>query len=132
MNGSRDIDRIRDCLAGKPGLHLAIIFGSLATGQPRSDSDLDIAVAGDGVITGEQKMALIRELAGLTGRSVDLVDLNAIGEPLLGQILTEGKRLLGDDQVHAKLLSRHLFDQADFMPYRDRLLAERRKAWLRP
>ncbi|QOC22406.1 nucleotidyltransferase domain-containing protein [Wenzhouxiangella sp. AB-CW3] len=130
MNASSDIDKIRDCLAGKPGLRLAIVFGSLATGQPRFDSDLDIAVAGDSVMTGEQKMALIRELADQTGRSVDLVDINAIGEPMLGQILASGKRVLGSDQVHAELLSRHLFDQADFMPYRDRLLAERRKAWL--
>jgi len=31
---------------------------------------------------------------------------------------------------HATLLSRHLFDAADFLPYRNRILAERRQAWI--
>ena len=131
MNSSADIDRIRDYLAEQNDLHLAIVFGSMATGHPRADSDLDIAVAGDRAMTAERKMALMGDLAGLTGRSVDLVDLNGVGEPLLGQILTGGKRLFGDDHRHAELLSRHLFDQADFLPYRERLMAERREAWLR-
>ncbi|PYG00046.1 hypothetical protein D893_02452 [Thioalkalivibrio sp. ALE21] len=27
-------------------------------------------------------------------------------------------------------MTRHLFDQADFLPYRDRILAARRDAWI--
>ncbi len=41
-----------------------------------------------------------------------------------------GKRLVGANRDYAELLTRHLFDQADFLPYRERLLAERRKAWM--
>jgi hypothetical protein len=48
----------------------------------------------------------------------------------LGQILTGGRRLWGDDARHAALLSQHLFNQADFMPYRTRILRERRRAWI--
>ncbi len=131
MNESAELDRIRDFLAGQDDLDLAIVFGSLASGRSRPGSDLDIALAADQPLTAERKQALIAGLAGLTGRSVDLVDLNAVGEPLLGQILIGGKRLFGNDHRHAELLSRHLFDQADFLPYRERLLAERREAWLR-
>jgi hypothetical protein len=76
-------------------------------------------------------MALISELARRTGRPVDLVDLHAVGEPLLGQILRHGKRILGGDTHYANLIRRHLFDQADYLPYRNRILAERRRAWLK-
>ena len=61
-------------------------------------------------------MALIGDLADATGRPVDLVDLRTVGEPLLGQILSHGLRLLGSTEAHGCLLSRHLIDAADFLP----------------
>ena len=72
----------------------------------------------------------MNELAERTGRSVDLVDLHTVGEPLLGQILRHGKRLLGGGTCYATLIRRNLFDQADYLPYRSRNLAERRRAWI--
>lgn len=65
-----------------------------------------------------------------TGLPVDLIDLKHAGEPLQGQILKNGTRLLGDDTDYAAPLSRHLFDAADFPPYRSRIPAERRQAWI--
>ena len=59
-----------------------------------------------------EKITLISALAETTGRPVDLVDLQSVGEPLLGQILRHGKRLLGSDTQYANLIRRHLFDQA--------------------
>ena len=114
----------------QPGIRLAILFGSLAAGRERVDSDLDLAVdAGRRLTTGE-RLALTTELAKRTGRPVDLVDLYIVGEPLLGQILRHGKRLLGGGTCYADLIRRHLFDQADYLPYRSRILAERRRAWI--
>ena len=114
----------------QPGIRLAILFGSLAVGREQADSDLDLAVdAGHRLTTGE-KLALMTELAQRTGRPVDLVDLYVVGEPLLGQILRHGKRLLGSETCYADLIRRHLFDQADYLPYRTRILAERRRAWI--
>ena len=112
------------------GVLAAILFGSLATGVGRAGSDLDLAVDAGRRLTTAEKMALISELAGRIGRPVDLVDINAIGEPLLGQILHHGKRILGSDTRYANLLRRHLFDQADYLPYRNRILFERRQAWI--
>lgn len=78
----------------------------------------------------ETKMALIGDLSQAVGRPVDLIDLHVAGEPILGQILKHGVRLLGSDADYAELIKRHLFDEADFMPYRRRILAERRQAWI--
>jgi len=108
----------------------AILFGSLATGQGHAESDLDLAVDAGHRLTASEKITLISELSKRTGRPIDLVDIRAIGEPLLGQILKHGKRIMGNDTDYANLIRKHVFDQADFLPYRNRILAERRQAWI--
>ena len=45
-----------------------------------------------------------------------------MGVPLLGQILAHGQRLLGSNTRHAERVSRNLFDTADFLPLRNRIL----------
>ena len=117
-------------LAKHPHVRLAVLFGSLARGEERPESDMDLAVGADRPLTVDEKMALIADLAVEFGRPVDLVDFAVVGEPLLGQILTGGQRVMGDDVRYARLITRHLFDQADFLPYRDRILRERREAWI--
>ena len=121
---------MREVLAGFPELILALVFGSVAKGLQRIDSDLDIAVVAKQALTADEKIVIISALAEKTGRPVDLVDLKVVGEPLLGQIVQHGRRLLGSDGEYGRLISRHLFEQADFMPYRNRILAERRAKWI--
>jgi len=121
---------IRQVLARQGGVRLAILFGSLAKGLAKPESDLDLAVLMNNEFPAGAKMSLIGALAEATGRPVDLIDLRLAGEPLLGQILQHGTRLLGSDSDYADLLKRHLFDEADFMPYRRRILTERRQAWI--
>ena len=126
-----DIDaQLKDVLARFPTLVLALVFGSVAQGRQRADSDLDIAVAASQTLTATEKMDIIAALAERTGRPVDLIDLKVVAEPLLGQIVRHGRRLLGSDGAYGQLISRHLFEQADFMPYRTRVLAERRAVWI--
>ena len=122
--------RIQHVLAQHGGIRLAILFGSLATGRATPESDLDLAVLMDAPLSAETKMALIGDLSQAMGRPVDLIDLRVTGESILGQILKYGVRLLGNDTDYAELIKRHLFDEADFMPYRRRILAERRQVWI--
>ncbi len=123
--------QIAQQLARRSAIKLGILFGSVGRGQARAHSDLDLAVAADHPLEASEKVALIEELAQLTGRPVDLVDLQLAGGLVLQEILTKGKRIYcTDSHVHAELIKRMLFNEADFMPYRDRILAERRKAWI--
>lgn len=122
--------QIKEVLQNFPQLRLAILFGSIALGRQQTDSDLDIAVGSHQPLTAQEKIAMIGALAESTGRPIDLIDLKVVTEPLLGQIVRHGRRILGSDTLYGELISRHLFDQADFMPYRSRLLAERRLAWI--
>jgi len=124
-------EQIKALLEADPMLRIAILFGSLAAGNARPASDLDSAVAADCRLNSADKLRLIDKLSLLVGRPVDLVDLRTAGEPLLGQILQKGDRLFVRDQrLFAELIKRHLFDSADFLPYRRRILAERRQAWI--
>lgn len=131
MQHSQTIDaHLKEVLSHFPSIALAVIFGSVAEGRQRADSDLDIAVASTYPLVADEKIALIGAIAERIGRPVDLVDLKVISEPLLGQIVRHGRRILGSDTLYGELISRHLFEQADFMPYRTRVLAERRMAWI--
>ena len=123
-------DQILEVLTNFPAIELAVLFGSVAQARQRPDSDIDIAVEAGRVLDAADKIAIIEALAERTGRPIDLIDLKTVSEPLLGQIVQHGLRLQGSDSAYGRLISRHLFEQADFMPYRSRILAERRTAWI--
>jgi len=113
-----------------PEIQQAILFGSLARGEAYIESDIDLAVALDHVLDADEKMRMVEDIALVMGRAVDLIDLRMVGEPLLGQIVQHGKQLVGNASMFGDLLSRHIFEQADFMPYRQRILDARRNAWI--
>lgn len=124
-------EQLTQMLSADPTLHLVILFGSVASGEARPDSDIDIAVAGDAPPTAQAKLGLIKTIAQHTGRPVDLVDLRTAGEPLLGQILRKGVRLvMRDSRLLAKLISQHIRETEDFLPYRRRILEKRSQAWI--
>lgn len=125
-----ELTRLREALDGHTDIRQAIVFGSVAAGTARAGSDLDIAVAAERPLSAERRLELIESLALASGRPVDLIDLRTAGEPLLGQILQNGVRLRGSDAEHAELVRRHLFDAADFLPYVERMLEERRQRWI--
>ena len=122
---------VLEVLKDHPDVRLAILFGSLASDRGTAESDLDLAIDAGRRLDLSLKMNLISELANRIGRPVDLVDLRIAGEPLLGQILRYGKKILGDNTHYADLIRKHVFDEADFLRYRTGMIAERRRAWIR-
>ncbi len=126
-----EIDAVTHIVKRYPGLKLAIVFGSVATGTAHHDSDLDLAVWFDTPVQTNLRKDLIETLAVELGRPVDLIDLATAGQPLLGEILSKGKRIAGSDAAYGALISKNLFDRTDFLPYRRRILDQRRKAWLK-
>ena len=129
--GNKVTEDITRYLAGRPGINLAILFGSLSRGRAMAHSDIDLAVAMARPLTAEEKLEMIEGLAQIVGRPVDLVDLQSADGLILSQILTTGNILLCNNRtLYAELIKKMLFNDADMMPYRDRILAERRKAWI--
>ncbi len=122
-------DQIKGVLLGFPGIRLAILFGSQASGTSDSNSDIDLALLFDEPISDTLKIALIEDLATEFGRSIDIVDIFFCPEPIMGQVF-KGERLIGDDALYAQCLTKHLINAADFLPIRERILRERREAWI--
>lgn len=123
-------DPVREVLANFPFIGLAVLFGSVAAGRARADSDLDVAVSAGRPLTAPEMLQMTQALAEKTGRPVDLIDLASVSAPLLGQIVQHGKRVQGSVAEFGQLINRHLVEQADFMPLRNRVLAQRRMAWI--
>jgi len=121
---------MREVLSGFADIHLAVLFGSVAKETARADSDLDIAVLANHKLSSNEKIQLIEAFAEKCGRPVDLIDLFDPPQPLLGQIIKTGRRILGTDDAFANLVFRNLVDQADFLPLRSRALRERRDTWI--
>lgn len=117
--------------AAHPEVRLGFIFGSIARGTAGKDSDIDVAVAGPRPLTQEEKQMLIREIAELSGRAVDVVDLQTAGAPIRRTVLRGGKLIhCMDRSLYAEIIKRTVFDAADLMPYRERILTERRRKWI--
>jgi len=116
-------------LSQYPEIRLAILFGSQATGETTIDSDIDLAVLANTPLSTATKFKLIEEIGLEFGCPVDIVDIYHAPEPILGQVF-KGKKLIGDNATYAAMLTRHLLNTADFVPLQQRILSERRKAWI--
>jgi predicted nucleotidyltransferase len=84
-------------LEEEPGARLAYLFGSVARGDDRPDSDIDVAVwlADDvGLI---ELGALGERLGAAVGARVDIVDLRSAPPLLCWQVVAEGQPLLVRD-----------------------------------
>ncbi len=98
----------------------------------KSLCDVDIAILTQQPLNTQRRQELICLLADITGRPVDLVNLRTAGVIVMRSLLKHGKRLVCKDRrAYDSLVSRMLVDVADFLPYHQRLLKERRKAWIR-
>lgn len=127
--------KVRAAIAGvlerHPSMTMAILFGSLATGGGRPDSDLDLAVSSTVPLTAHARIELIDELAVAVGRPIDLIDLSQAHGPLLQQVLSTGRLIFCRNRTeYAELLRRLVYEEADVMPYYRRILATRRQAWI--
>jgi uncharacterized protein len=90
-----------------------------------------VAVLCDQTINAPFKLYLIEQLALISGRATDLIDLKTVGQPLLGQILKGAQRLKGTNSQIATLYSRNVYEAADFLPYVSRMLQERYDSWIK-
>lgn len=116
-------------LSRYPAIKLAVLFGSMVTGNARPDSDIDLGLLAEAPLTTDFKLQLIEIIGAEFGRPVDIIDLYYAAEPILGQVF-KGIKLYGDNTTYAKLLTRHLLNTADFLPLHQRILTERRNKWI--
>ncbi len=75
---------VREAVSGVPGVLAAFIFGSLARGDHREDSDIDLFVVEDPAVDRRTLLGQLAEVEQLVGREVDAVRYTpqALGERL--------------------------------------------------
>lgn len=103
---SEFIQSLTEILESHGAVRLAILFGSVAKGEVHQESDLGVAVRYRHSMSVKTRLQLIEELALLSGRPVDLVDLDTVGEPLLGQILDNSRKIEHPVQAAFYLMTR--------------------------
>ena len=132
MNSSNnELSKLTDFVQQNPDIKLAIVFGSVSRGTARTDSDLDIALKMRVPISATKKLELMEALCALNGRTIDLIDLSTVGEPLLGQIIKYGSLLKGSNTEMAMLALKNVYANEDFLPYIKRTLQQRREKWMK-
>jgi predicted nucleotidyltransferase len=138
MNALADL--LRPAFQATRGVAAAWVFGSVARGVARPDSDLDIAVLlRDRSATAEtERKTLLRlaaELERATGRPVDLVILSLRDPIIAHRVLVDGALVHDEDVVRrvdfiSDVLSRYL----DWAPSYERTAADSlatNRAWAR-
>lgn len=83
-------EMLRTELSGLLGVYL---FGSMAAGEARGDSDIDLAVLTHQAVPPVELWELAQKAALLAGRDVDLVDLHSASSVMRMQIVAHGRRL---------------------------------------
>lgn len=108
--------QLREVLSIYPQIRLAVLYGSLARGQQRRDSDVDLGVALDDEdrwLLGEIEVAIGRRLQ----RDVDLVDLRRAPPLLRFEISRDGVLLLErEPDTWTSFKARAMVDWWDWAP----------------
>jgi uncharacterized protein len=110
------LDRLRDALAGFPSVRLAVVFGSVARGEERPESDVDLGVRLDpdsSALRHEVEAALGRA----AGREVDVVFLDEAPPLLRFEVGSDGVVLV-EREPHAwsDFRARSMIDWWDWAP----------------
>jgi predicted nucleotidyltransferase len=119
------VRELQSALRGRSDVVVALLFGSLARGSGRPDSDVDIAVVAPGL----DRLSLGADLSAKLGREVDIASLDsAVSIPLLEEVLRDGIVLHEREEGDAALFrSRALATLETDRPW----FARMRDAWLR-
>jgi predicted nucleotidyltransferase len=81
-----------------PDVLSVYVFGSVAKGKTNIESDLDMAVLSSDVLPVIDVWQLAQELAKDAGMDVDLIDLRSASAVMRMQVISEGKRLICNDE----------------------------------
>lgn len=100
---------MEECLAGRlraAGASYATVFGSMARGKARPDSDIDVAVSFGKPMSSDLRMAVIGIIADVSGRSVDVIDLESAGGLILAQALGGTEILCDSVAVRQRIIGK--------------------------
>lgn len=108
-------------LQAVPGCLAIYCFGSWASAEQRSDSDIDLALWADAPLDPKRRWQIEQQLAVAARRDVDLVDMTRASTVMRMQVVGHGRRLFCADSKRVET-----FEDCIFSSYA-RLNEERRE-----
>ena len=84
------VERLRSLLEARPGVRLAVLYGSYAYGSPQPRSDVDLAVVVDEPSLVADLAADVAEELGLPEERVSVLDLLLVDPALRLEVLSKG------------------------------------------
>ena len=104
MDRAAIVDHLTRYFAGREDVIAAYLFGSVARGESRASSDVDIAVLlRDGkpatIADFDRVFEMQEQLGALVRRNVDIVAMNEAPLDLLHRVLRDGVRVLDRDPL---------------------------------
>ncbi|MBI2961128.1 MAG: nucleotidyltransferase domain-containing protein [Betaproteobacteria bacterium] len=105
-------ERLADRLRAA-GARYATLFGSVARGTARKDSDIDVAVSFGKPMSSDLRAAVIGIVADVAGRSVDLIDLESAEGLVLSRALGGTEILCDEAATRQRLITRVLRAEDD-------------------
>lgn len=124
------LKKVEKVLTEFPEIFFCSVFGSYAHGNPGVSSDVDIAFAADSM-DAEKFLEFKKILTINLDKDIDLIDLNRCSGLVLKEALCSGVIVLNrKPSSYAELIKKMIYNQSDMMPYYNRILKERREAFL--
>ncbi len=131
MPENQEIQSLISYLESQEQIELAWVFGSVASDTAKQQSDVDIAIRSKESLSTEIRQLLIEDIAELLGRPVDLIDYSSANPVLKRQFMINGKLIVNKNpNLYSESLKGLWFETQDWQPYRERILKERRQAWI--
>ena len=115
------LDRLRERAASLPEVRLAVLFGSMARGQARKDSDVDLGLLLKPV-SRRERLHVEAELARAAGREVDFINLDEAPPLLRFEITRDGVVILEREEgLWTRFKVKAMVDWWDWAPIARRI-----------
>lgn len=115
------LDRLRERAASLPAVRLAVLFGSMARGQGRKDSDVDLGLL-LAPVSRRERLHVEAELARAAKREVDFIDLDEAPPLLRFEITRDGVVILEREEgLWTRFKAKAMVDWWDWAPIARRI-----------
>jgi len=92
-----------------PEVQAIYLFGSVARGEARDQSDVDLAILAERAVDAVLLWETAQEIADAVGREVDLLDLRAVSTVMRMQVISRGERVDCRDEMAAETFEDFVF-----------------------
>ena len=100
---NKKIEEIKDYILNKIECDAIVLFGSYARGTQNEESDIDIAIKPEKVLTKKELFYLTQELEENFKKDIDLINLYDINDSFKYEILISGEVLYCKDKLKFEL-----------------------------